>query len=150
MASVSNYMKIIMKRTIINMLLLLAAGWLLAGCDSEGDKFDYQKVGLLITGTEQVPVQRFTVDELPATYAVTVKATRRCAKDVTVRLAIDTALVRAYNKEHGTAYYAVPAAAVALENSEVTIKQGEALSSAAQVKVVSTDGFIEAPPMSSP
>ena len=63
-----------MKRTIINMLLLLAAGWLLVGCDSEGDKFDYQKVGLLITGTEQVPVQRFTVDELPAAYAVTVKS----------------------------------------------------------------------------
>ncbi len=75
-----------------------------AACDSEGDKFDYQKVGLLITGTEQVPVQRFTVDELPAAYAVTVKATRRCAKDVTVRLAIDTALVREYNKTHGTAY----------------------------------------------
>ena len=41
----------------------------LGACDSEGDKFDYNKVGLLITGTEQVPVQRFTVDELPATYA---------------------------------------------------------------------------------
>ena len=132
-----------MKRTIINMLLLLAAGWLLVGCDSEGDKFDYQKVGLLITGTEQVPVQRFTVDELPAAYAVTVKATRRCTKDVTVRLAIDTTLVREYNKSHGTAYYPVPASAVTLENSEVTIKQGEALSTAAQVKVISTDGFIE-------
>ena len=47
-------------------------------CDSEGGKFDYDKVGLLISGTEQVPVQRFTVDELPASYAVTVKATRRC------------------------------------------------------------------------
>ena len=145
MASVTNYiLKIIMKRTIINMmLLLLAAGWLLAGCDSEGDKFDYQKVGLLISGTEQVPVQRFTVEDLPAVCAVTVKATRRCSKAVTVRLAIDTALVRSYNAKHGTAYYPVPASAVTLENSEVTIPEGEALSSSAQVKVLSTDDFIE-------
>ena len=127
-------------RYFISMVLMAL---LLVACDSEGDKFDYQKVGLLISGTEQVPVQRFTVDELPAAYAVTVKATRRCAQDVTVRLAIDTSLVRVYNAEHCTAYYAVPPAAVTLENSEVTIKQGEALSNAAQVKVISTDDFIE-------
>ena len=115
----------------------------LAACNSEGDKFDYGKVGLLITGTEQVPVQRFTVDELPSTYAVTVKATRRTASDVIVRLAIDTALVRTYNAQHGTAFYAVPLSSVKLENNEVTIRQGEALSTTAQVKVVSTDDFIE-------
>ena len=116
---------------------------LLSACDSEGDKFDYGKVGLLITGTEQVPIQRFTVDELPATYAVTVKATRRTASDFVMRLAIDTALVRSYNAQHGTAYYPVPASSVALENSDVTIKRGEALSTTALVKVISTDGFIE-------
>ena len=114
-----------------------------AACDSEGDKFDYQKVGLLISGTEQVPVQRFTVEDLPAACAVTVKATRRCSKAVTVRLAIDTARVRSYNAKHGTAYYPVPASSVTLENSEVTIPEGEALSSSAQVKVLSTDDFIE-------
>ena len=53
-------------RIIIGVCLLVLA---MAACDSEGDKFDYQKVGLLISGTEQVPVQRFTVDELPASYA---------------------------------------------------------------------------------
>ena len=132
-----------MKKTIFNLILLLAAGWLLSACDSEGDKFDYDKVGLLISGTEQVPVQRFTVDELPAAYAVTVKATRRCKQAVTMRLAIDTTLVRAYNARYGTSYYAVPPADVSLENSEVTIQQGEALSTAAQVRVVSTDDFIE-------
>ena len=126
-------------RYFVVVLMVLA----LAACDSEGDKFDYQKVGLLISGTEQVPVQRFTVDELPSAYAVTVKATRRCAKDVTVHLAIDTTLVREYNKTHGTAYYPVPASCVTLEDSEVTIKQGEALSTTAQVKVINTDGFIE-------
>ena len=132
-----------MKKTILNIILLLAVGCLLAACDSEGDKFDYQKVGLLISGTEQVPVQRFTVDELPAAYAVTVKATRRCPKDVTVHLAIDTSLVRSYNATHGTAYYAVSPSSVAIEESKVTLRQGEALSTAAQVKVLNTDDFIE-------
>ena len=132
-----------MKKKILNLLLLLAFGVLLTACDSEGDKFDYDKVGLLITGTEQVPVQRFTVEELPAAYAVTVKATRRCPQDVTVQLAIDTALVRTYNATHGTAYYAVPPSCVMMEDGVVTIKQGEALSTAAQVKVISTDDFIE-------
>ena len=132
-----------MKRTIINILLLVAVGVWLTACDSEGDKFDYEKVGLLISGTEQMPVQRFTVDELPASYAVTVKATRRCPEDVTLHLAIDTALVRAYNARFGTAYYPVPLSDVTLEDSEVTIQQGEALSTAAQVKVISTDDFIE-------
>ena len=124
-------------------ILIMAVGVLFTACDSEGDKFDYEKVGLLITGTEQLPVQRFTVDELPAAYAVTVKATRRTADDVTVRLAIDTSLVRIYNATHGTAYYPVPASCVSIEDCEVTIRQGEALSTAAQVRVLNTDGFIE-------
>ena len=132
-----------MKKTIFNILLLLVVGALFAACNSVGDKFDYEKVGLLITGTEQVPVQRFTVDELPAAYAVTVKATRRAPSDVTVRVAVDTSLVRAYNAQHGTAYYPVPASCVVLDDGEVTIKQGEALSTAAQVWVTSTDDFIE-------
>ncbi len=132
-----------MKKTILHIALLLVVSMLVTCCDAEGDKFDYQKVGLLISGTEQVPVQRFTVEELPAAYAVTVKATRRCDHDVKVSLAVDPSLVSAYNAKHGTAYYAVPASSVSLENSEVLIKQGEALSTAAQVKVVSADDFIE-------
>ena len=132
-----------MKKTIFDILWIALACALMAACDSEGDKFDYGKVGLLISGTEQVPVQRFTVDELPAAYAVTVKATRRCDAPVTVQLAIDTALVRDYNARQGTAYLPVPPSSVQLEDAQVTIKQGEALSTAAQVKVISTDDFVE-------
>ena len=130
-----------MKKIIFYIFLVACA--LITACDSEGDRFDYSKAGLLITGTEQVPVQRFTVDELPASYAVTVKATRKCPEAVTVRLAIDTSLVARYNAEHGTAYYPVPPSAVRLDDSEVTIAAGDAVSSAAQVSVVSTDDFVE-------
>lgn len=124
-------------------IFIITALAMLAGCNSDGDNFDYAKSGLLIAGTEQVPVQKFTVDELPATYAVTVKATRKCAQAMKVRLAIDPSLVTKYNEEHGTAYYPVPLSSVRLENDEVTIEQGAALSDAAQVKVVSTDEFVE-------
>ncbi len=132
-----------MMKTIRYIAAVALMALALAACNSEGDKFDYNKVGLLISGTEQVPVQRFTVDELPAACAVTVKATRRCEHPVTVHLAIDTSLVRAYNKSHGTAYYPVPLSSVTLEGGTVTIQQGEALSTAAQVKVTDTDAFIE-------
>jgi len=128
---------------VIEYLVVLLTVLAFAACDSEGDKFDYGKVGLLISGTEQVPVQRFTVEELPAACAVTVKATRRCSRAVTVRLAIDTSLVRAYNAKHGTSYYPVPASSVTLKNNEVTIQQGEALSTSAQVEVINTDSFVE-------
>ena len=127
-------------RYVTSMVLMALV---LVACDNAGDKFDYNKVGLLITGTEQMPVQRFTVDELPASYAVTVKATRRCGQAVTLRLAIDTALVTDYNAKQGTTYRAVPMHDVVIEDAEVTIKQGEALSSAAQVRVLSTEDFIE-------
>lgn len=131
------------KTTLFSIVCLLLAGLLPAACDSQGDKFDYDKVGLLITGTEQTPVQRFTVDELPAAYAVTVKATRRCAKAVTAHLAIDTALVSDYNARHGTAFLPMPLSCVSLDNNGVTISQGEALSTAAQVRVLNTDELIE-------
>jgi len=115
----------------------------LTSCNSDGDDFDYDKAGLLISGTEEVPVQSFTVDELPSAYAVTVKATRKCSEKVTIRLGIDTSLVRQYNATNGTSYYPIPLSCVQLTDSEVTIDEGAAVSTAAQVKVVSTDDFVE-------
>jgi len=123
-------------------VLAVATLWL-TSCNSSGDKFDYEKAGLLISGTEEVPVQSFTVDELPATYPITVKATRKCQEAVTVNLAIDTSLVAEYNAANGTNYYPVPASAVRLTTSEVTIDAGAAVSTAAQVQVVNTDNFVE-------
>ena len=123
-------------------VLAVTTLWL-TSCNSSGDKFDYDKAGLLISGTEEVPVQSFTVDELPATYPITVKATRKCQEAVTVNLAIDTSLVAEYNAANGTNYYPVPASAVRLTTSQVTIDAGAAVSTAAQVQVVNTDKFVE-------
>jgi len=123
--------------------LLVAAAVCFTSCNSEGDDFDYNKAGLLISGTEEVPVQAFTVDELPSSYAITVKATRKCESAVTVRLAIDTSLVSQYNAANGTSYYPIPPSCVQLTTSEVTIDAGSAVSSAAQVQVVNTDAFVE-------
>jgi len=122
---------------------LLTAALCLTACNSDGDDFDYEKAGLLISGTEQVPVQSFTVDELPSSYPVTVLATRKCDQPVTVQLAIDTSLVSAYNAEHGTSYYPIPLSCVELSTDVVTIEAGSATSTASQVRVVSTDAFVE-------
>ena len=124
----------------INVVALLAL--LLTAC-SDGENMNYAKNGLLVSGTEQVVLQKFVVEDTPASYAVTVKSTRQVESDVQVDLAIDPTLVDAYNAANGTSFYAIPAAAVELQNSTVTIGKGQAISTAATVRVVSTEQFEE-------
>lgn len=115
---------------------------LLMAC-SDGDDFDYSKNGLLIAGTEQGAIQNFVVEATPATYAVTVKTTKKAESDITVGLAIDPSLVDAYNAANNTSYYAIPAESVVLDDSQVAIGTGTAQSTAATVRVVSTDRLQE-------
>jgi len=98
---------------------------------------------LLISGTEETPMQMFTVDEMPASYAITVKATRKIDTDVTVRLAIDTSLVSKYNADNGTSYYPIPLNCVSLTQNEVTIAAGSATSTSIPIKITSTDDFVD-------
>lgn len=114
----------------------------LVGCSAEGNDFDFNKNGLLITGTETTPVQKLIVEDTPSSYAITVKSTRKAAEDTKVTLLIDTAAVSRYNRQNGSDFYSVPLSCIELESSEVTIKAGSAVSGATAVKVVSTDGFV--------
>ncbi|MFV0585724.1 DUF1735 domain-containing protein, partial [Bacteroides reticulotermitis] len=85
-----------------NSLLAMSFGALaLMGC-TEGDKFDYGKTVVYITGTETTPVTKFVVEDTPSAYAVTASATSKVDKEVKVKFAIDNSLVEAYNKEHKT------------------------------------------------
>ena len=132
------------KSNIISTALLLVAGvCLTTSCNSEGDKFDYGKSGIFITGTENNPIVKFVVEDTPSTYDVTVQSTKKLDHDATMTLAIDASKVEEYNKEHTTNYFAIPESAVELENAQVKIAAGSAVSSAAQVKVVSTEDFVE-------
>ncbi len=126
-----------------NSLLAMSFGALaLMGC-TEGDKFDYGKTVVYITGTETTPVTKFVVEDTPSAYAVTASATSKVDKEVKVKFAIDNSLVEAYNKEHKTSYYVIPDGAVTLEGNDVVIPSGKAFSTPATVKVVSTENFAE-------
>lgn len=116
---------------------------LLSSCNAEGNNFDFEKNGLLMTGTEINPVQKLVVEDTPSAYNLTVKATRKVDQDTKVELSIDTAAVSKYNKQNGSNYYPIPLSCVELENTNVTIAAGSAVSSATTVKVTSTEDFVE-------
>ncbi len=112
----------------------------LTGC-SDGDSFDYDKKGIFVTGTESNPLVKFSVEDTPSTYALTAQTTQKAESDIKVKFSIDNSLVESYNAKNRASYFAVPEGTVELDNSEVTISKGSALSSTAQVKVVSTEGW---------
>lgn len=117
-------------------------GLTIQGC-TEGDKFDYDQNYAYITGTEDSPVLSFTVEDTPASYAVTASTTAKVSQDTKVEFALDTDAVEAYNEKHKTTYAAVPASAIEIDNSEATIKAGKASSTSINVKVISTEDLVE-------
>lgn len=122
-------------------LITVVSTLLLGGCNAEGDKFDYNKEVILVTGTDTNPLVKFVVEDTPATYTVTASVTNKVAQDVTVTFAQDNSLVETYNAEHKTSYYAIPESAVKLEETEGIIKAGRASSTGINVRVVSTENF---------
>ncbi len=123
--------------------LCITASLVTAGCTSEGDKFDYGKKGLLITGTETNPLTKFVVEDTPSTYAVTAQSTAKTDRDINITFAIDTTQIAEYNKEHKTSFFAPPKGSVVLDNPNAVIAAGTALSTASSVKVVDTENFAE-------
>lgn len=125
-------------------ILLLAIGvFLIAGCTSEGDGFDYDKEVILITGTDSNPFVRFVVEDTPASYTVTASATGKVTEDVTVTFLQDNSLVAAYNAKNKTSYFAIPESAIEIDGTQGVIKAGSASSSGVTVRVISTEDFID-------
>lgn len=132
-----------MKLNIRNLsaVALLALGTMAMASCSDGDDFDYNKKGIFMTGTESNPLVKFSVEDTPSTYTLTAQTTKKTESDIKVDFAIDNSLVDEYNEKHGSSFFPVPDGTVAIENPEVTISSGSALSSTAQVKVLSTEGW---------
>ncbi len=131
------------KFNIIAALLLLMGGVVFTACNSDGDDFEWDHSGLFLSGTENNPLVTFAVEDAPASYTITVQSTKKVAQDVHLTLAIDPTLVDAYNKEHTTNYFALDVSDLELENPEVVIAAGSALSSAATVRILTTENFKE-------
>jgi Domain of unknown function (DUF1735). len=126
---------------IRSILVTAISTLLLTACNSEGDKFDFDKKVILVTGTDTDPLVKFVVEDTPSSYTVTASATDKVVEDVTVNFAQDNSLVETYNAEHKTSYYAVPEAAVKIDKTEATIKAGHASSTGINVSIVSTEEF---------
>lgn len=124
-------------------LVVASLALMLGACNSEGDKFDFNKKVILVTGTESDPVVKFVVEDTPSSYMVTASATEKVTQDVNVDFSIDNDLISSYNTEHKTNYYPVPDGSVTLENAAAIIKAGQAFSTGAKVSVVSTENFKE-------
>ena len=129
------------KRYLKSILLVAMGVLLFAGCNSEGNDFDYNKEVILITGTDSDPLVKFVVEDTPASYIITASATGKVAEDVTVTFAQDNSLIDAYNEEHQTSYYAIPESAIEIDGTEGVIKAGSASSTGINVRVVSTEDF---------
>ena len=131
-------------KTYLKSILPFAIGALLtSGCTKEGDKFDYDKDVIIVTGTAENPLVKFVVDDTPSIFVVSASATDKVSEDVTVTFAHDKALVDVYNAKNRTNYYAVPDGAIVLEQPQSVIEAGTAASTGVVVKVVSTEGFEE-------
>ena len=96
-----------------------------------------------VSGTEAVALQKFVVDDTPATYTVTVQSTKKMDRNITVELALAPDMVQTYNAQNKTNYFPIPDGAVELVNPQVTISAGTALSTSSSVKVISTEQFEE-------
>ena len=129
-------------RLLKNALWAVLGGAFLWSC-AEGNDFDYDKNVILISGTDVSPMVQFTVDDTPATYAVTASTTAKVGNDVKVKFTVDIAALDAYHVRYLTAYFAVPESSVEIENAEVVIPAGKTLSGAATVKVVSTEEWVD-------
>ena len=113
-----------------------------AGC-AEGDKFDFNKKVLYVTGADVDPLVRFPVETPPAAYTVTASATDKVTERTTITFAMDTTLVAAYNEANKTNYYPIPTSAVQVDGTQGVIEAGQASSSGITVRVVSTSDFKE-------
>lgn len=131
------------KYSILSAALLCIGGAALLTSCADGDDFDYGKNGLLLSGTERVSMQKFTVEDTPVSYDITAKATRVVESDVHLTVAIDAAKLDEYNALNGTSYACVPESSVRLADTQLTIAAGQAVSTATTVSIVSTEEFAD-------
>lgn len=122
-------------------LMVAAAAFALTACNSEGDKFDYNKNYAFMSGTEVEPIRKFVVEDTPATENLSVSLVSPLDHDITVSVAMDASKVDEYNAANSTSYFMVPDGAAELLADKVTIPAGKSFSEPIQVRMKSTEAF---------
>jgi hypothetical protein len=130
-----------MKRKQFLGILIAGLVCLTAGC-TKGDKFDYNKRVILVTGAEESPMAAFVVDDTTAAYTITASATAKVTENITVHFAIDTSLVSAYNRANKSSFFPIPPTTVRMIGTSGVIEAGNASSSGITIRIVSLDEFV--------
>ncbi len=125
-----------------NFKFLLAAMILLVSViDPACKKYKQPSDVILITGTENDNLIKFTVENAPAAINVTASSTGLANQDITVNFAVDTTLVSQYNQQVSGNYFAAPANTYTVSGTTRTIKTGANVSDPITITVVSTDSL---------
>jgi hypothetical protein len=98
---------------------------------------------ILITGTENTKIVKFTVEGVPSSFGVTASATTKVDQDITVSFDIDTSLVATYNVETSAKYYPAPTGSYDISGKTGVIKAGTNISDPITVHVLSTASLID-------
>ncbi len=126
-------------RSVMFMTVLVALAIGFAACKKYSEHADV----ILITGTETDKIVKFTVENVPSTFAVTATATGKVTQDITVNFDIDTSLISGYNNEVSGSYYAAPAGSYSLSGKTGVIKTGNNVSDPVTVQINSVANFID-------
>ena len=98
---------------------------------------------ILITGTQENKLVKFTVEGVPSSFGVTATATDKVESDVNVSFEVDTTLVEQYNTEMSAKYYVLPKGSYELVGNTAVIKAGTNVSNAVTVYIRSLDKFVD-------
>lgn len=98
---------------------------------------------ILITGTQENKLVKFTVEGVPSSFAVTATATDKVESDVNVSFEVDTTLVEQYNTEMSAKYYVLPKGSYELVGNNAVIKAGTNVSNAVTVYIRSLEKFVD-------
>jgi hypothetical protein len=110
---------------------------LLVGCKNGPE---YEDV-VFITGTESQPTITFTVDGSSASMGLTVTSSAKLEGDAKVSLKVAPELLDAYNKQYNRSYEMLPSGSYQLDNPDVTLKNGQYVSTQAKLSILSTENF---------
>lgn len=112
---------------------------LLSSCQEVAEMQDV----ILFTGTESSPKINFSI-ESPSDIGITVTSTKKVEKETKVTLAIGTqAQLDQYNAKTGKKYVLPPSGSFKLNSNETIIKEGNYVSEAVKLSVVSLNDFQE-------
>jgi hypothetical protein len=120
-------------------ITFIVASVLLCGCKQAAEDEDV----IFITGTESQPTTTFTIDGTSASMGLTVTSTAKLDKDSKVTLKACPELLEAYNKNNNRTYEVPPVGSYELTNGEITIKDGQYMSTQAKLNILSIENFKE-------